>query len=274
MFVYKRKYALQSIIFILLLTTIVIFVSSCSSKDNETTSSTAKADTQSTTKASEQTASENKQVTSAETTQQTTESTVPKTTVSEKLDIAKAKSVLIDFLTANSLHLKCMVTYKTYDPSVVEPKLFEVWTKGNYYRCDEYLGEAIRFRIIVKDKDAKQYSMATKSVFDPISPPENYTDYYKWDTTKIDEGKVTTDGKYAIFTIDGIDKFYKKEGAKAGYYYTKIEFGVNNNNVIYTTLYGNSSSGEKPTGVNAVTQTYEFVNINEDFDDSVFNAPF
>ena len=77
-----------------------------------------------------------------------------------------------------------------------------------------------------------------------------------------------------IYTIDGIDKFYKKESAQAGYYYTKVEFGVDNTTVLYTTLYGNSSNGEKPSGVNTVTQTYEFVKINEGFNDSVFEAPF
>jgi hypothetical protein len=194
--------------------------------------------------------------------------------VDEKLDPLKARAVLDEFLTADSLHLKCVVTYKPYDPSPVDPKIFEVWTKGLWYRSDEYEGSGIKFTIVVKEKDAKQYSMKSKNVLVPVSPPENYTDYYKWDTAAIDGGTPDNDGNYMIFTIDGIDRFYKKEGAQAGYYYTKVEFGVDNNKVLYLTLYGNSSYGDKPSGVNAVTQTYEFVNINEGFDDSIFNPPF
>jgi hypothetical protein len=192
----------------------------------------------------------------------------------ENLSTAKAKKVLERFLNADDLHLKMLVTYKTYNPSPVDPKTFELWSRGLNYRSNEYLGDNIKFVTIVKGKDAKQYSMETKHILDPISTPENYTDYFKWDSSKVDAGKIGSDQKYVVFTIDGIDKFYKKENAKSGYYYTKVEFGVDNNSMIYTTLYGNASYGEKPAGVNAVTQTYEFVNINEGFAESVFDAPF
>ncbi|MBN2883831.1 MAG: hypothetical protein JXN10_09900, partial [Clostridia bacterium] len=192
----------------------------------------------------------------------------------EVLDAGKAREVLKEFLTADSLHMKCVVTYKPYDPSPVDPKTFELWIKGLAYRSDEYEGTNIKFTIIVKDNEARQYSMKSKNILSPMSPPENYTDYYKWNTDDIDEGTPGGDGKYIIFTIDNIDRFYKKEGAQAGYYYTKVEFGVDNNKVLYLTLYGNSSYGDRPTGVNAVTQTYEFVNVNEDFNDSIFDAPF
>ena len=202
-------------------------------------------------------------------------SQIPETEpVDEELNPLKAKAALDEFLTADSLHMKCFVTYKLYDPSPVDPKTFELWTRGMSYRSDEYEGNNIKFTIIVQDTDAKQYSMKSGNILSPMSPPENYTDYYKWDTTEIDEGTLSNDGTYMVFSIDGIDRFYKKEGAQAGYYYTKVEFGVNNERVLYLTLYGNSSYGDKPTGVNAVTQTFEFVNVNENFNDSVFDAPF
>ena len=200
--------------------------------------------------------------------------TIQKTGEREKVDLAKAKAVLEKFLKADSLHLRIQTTYKVFDPSPVNPKTFELWLRGMDYRNDEYEGNTIKFITIIRNKEAKQYSLNTKNILTPLLPPENYTDYYKWDASKIGMGVVSSDGSYAVFTISDVDRFYKKDTAQAGYYYTKVQFGVNNQTVLYTTIFGNSSYGEKPAQVNAVTQTYQLVGINENFSDSVFNPPF
>lgn len=255
-----KKIVVKPVLFILLLVMISLTLFACSSKEN-TDSLESKSQVPDSTSKPNMTIVPVSQA----------PETVP---AEEELDSGKAREVLREFLTAQSLHMKCVVTYLPYDPSPVAPKTFELWTRGMSYRSDEYEGNNIKFTIIVKEKDAKQYSMKSGNILSPISPPENYTDYYKWDFAAVDEGTQEGNGAYMVYAIDGIDRFYKKEGAQAGYYYTKVEFGVDNNRVIYLTLYGNSSYGDKPTGVNAVTQTYEFVNINEDFTDSVFDAPF
>ncbi|HOP12122.1 MAG TPA: hypothetical protein PK629_11615 [Oscillospiraceae bacterium] len=192
----------------------------------------------------------------------------------EPLSAERAKANLQEFLNADSLHLKCLVTYAVYDNTPADAKSFEIWKLGNQFRSDEYDGGSIKFRVIADEQQALQYSFSKNTSYEPIMPPAYYSDFYNWDFNGADSGTVSADGEYVIFTIDNIDQFYKKDTAQAGYYYTEIEFGVNNDSVIYVTLYGNSSYSERPQAVNAVTQTYSFVGLNENFDETVFAAPF
>jgi len=190
------------------------------------------------------------------------------------LSVDQAKTVLCDFLTARTLYLKCLVTYAVYDNSPTDAKIFEIWKQGNWFRSDEYEGNSVKFRVIADEQQVTQYSIGKNTSYEPVMPAAYYNDFYQWDCDKANGGTIGPDGKYVILTIDNVDKFYKKDSAQAGYYYTKIEFGVDNERVIYITLYGNSSYGERPQAINAVTQTYEIVSLNEKFDSAVFAAPF
>ena len=81
----------------------------------------------------------------------------------DKLEVNKAKAVLKEFFSADSIHFKCLVTYKRYDAPPVDPKTFEVWTKGMKYRSDEYESGSIKFIITVVDNKAVLFSMKSKS---------------------------------------------------------------------------------------------------------------
>lgn len=184
----------------------------------------------------------------------------------------RAESVLADFLSATALHLKGDYSGVYTNGMKEGPTPFELWQKDGKIRIDYYRDGALYRTLIVSDNKAMFYVHKSKGVTPSIMPAGYYADLFGQDFSTA-ASQPASDGKSAVFSFE-IDRFYKNEGAQAGYYVTRIEYAVDGNSVLNQVVCGKDSYGTKPSAVNTVTQTLPLVETDGDIDDALFNAPF
>ena|GEM_PF-1483478 len=191
----------------------------------------------------------------------------------ETLDLESARAVLATFLSAAELHLKGEYSSVYADGTKDGPTPFEIWRKGNRMRIDYYRGGSLYRTLIVSEGKALFYMYGTRNTVPSIMPAEYYENLFGGQDAGKASGRISEDGKSAVFSLD-IDAFYKNPNAEKGYYVTKIEYRVDGRSVMDQVVYGRESYGEKPTAVSRVTQTFSVVEIAPGISESTFNPPF
>ena len=187
------------------------------------------------------------------------------------INIDRAGTVLADFLSAAGMHLKGEYSGVYTNGMKDGPTQLEIWKKGEKIRIDDARSDGPR-SLIVSNGKAIYYMYNTKHVIPSIMPTAYYTGLLGQDFSQA-TSRISGDGQSALFSFE-IDAFYKNDAAQKGYYVTKIEYGVDNDSVLYQVVYGKDSYGTKPSAVNTVTQIFSVVEIDKGVNDNIFDVPF
>jgi hypothetical protein len=194
--------------------------------------------------------------------------TVPKTTNVAATTAFDASKALQGFLTSTNRHLKLHYEAWVSDgTSPAEVGDYEIWQKPSAMRLDYYKGGALNRTILVNRDVANYYMWSSRSVIPSTQPAAYYFALFNQDYSK---AVPAAGGAYKI----AVNTFYKSPSGTAGYYITEIKYSFDDGGVLTQLVYGNSSTGAKPTTVNSVIHTFSLVQNDAVIADSLFAPPF